>query len=153
MVACKNQGSFDLSWLSDPYVLAARHYLNQCCLIANWTLVNKFKWKFNQNTIIFIQIKFENGCKILALLSQPQCIKPISLTQFLLLKQKCHFDEIFIIDCTEKCQNDNFCCSQWWKFHQNDNTISVFQYCGHQLLIVVCGVEFGHVSLHKSCPY
>ena len=38
------------------------------------------------------------------------------------LKRKCRrFDEIFIIGCTESCQNDNFQCSQWWKFHQNDN--------------------------------
>ena len=38
------------------------------------------------------------------------------------LKEKCqHFDEIFITGCTESCQNDNFQCSQWWKFHQNDN--------------------------------
>ena len=38
------------------------------------------------------------------------------------LKRKClHFDEIFIIGCTKSCQNDNFRCSQWWKFHQNDD--------------------------------
>ena len=38
------------------------------------------------------------------------------------LKWKCcHFDKIFITDCTGSCQNDNFKCSQWWKFHQNDN--------------------------------
>ena len=44
------------------------------------------------------------------------------------LKQKCrHFDEIFITGCTESCQNDNFRCSQWLKFHQNDNiSVSVF---------------------------
>ena len=43
------------------------------------------------------------------------------------LKWKCHhFDEI-IIGCTESCQNDNFQCSQWSKFHQNDNiSVSVW---------------------------
>ena len=36
-------------------------------------------------------------------------------------KTKCyHFDEIFITGCTGSCQNDNFQCSQWWKFRQND---------------------------------
>ena len=41
---------------------------------------------------------------------------------YISLKQKCrHFDEIFITGCTESCQNDNFRCSQWLKFHQNDN--------------------------------
>ena len=40
----------------------------------------------------------------------------------LTLKRKClHFDEIFITGCTESCQNDNFQCSQWWKFRQNDD--------------------------------
>ena len=38
------------------------------------------------------------------------------------LKQKCcHFDEIFITDCTGSCQNDSFQCSQWWKFLQDDD--------------------------------
>ena len=38
------------------------------------------------------------------------------------LKRKClHFDGIFITGCTESCQNDNFRCSQWWRFHQNDH--------------------------------
>ena len=33
------------------------------------------------------------------------------------LKWKWHFDEIFITNCAESCRNDNFQCSQWWKFH------------------------------------
>ena len=38
------------------------------------------------------------------------------------LKWKCHhFDEILIIGCTGSCHFDNFQCSQWWKFHQNNN--------------------------------
>ena len=41
------------------------------------------------------------------------------------LKQKCHFDNIFIIDCTASYQNDNFLCSQLWKFRQNDIYVSV----------------------------
>ena len=47
----------------------------------------------------------------------------------ILMKRKCrHFDEIFITGCTKSCQNDNFRCSQWWKFHQNDNiSVSVTQ--------------------------
>ena len=36
------------------------------------------------------------------------------------------FDEIFMTGCTRSCQNDNFQCSQWWKFNQNGNiSISV----------------------------
>ena len=43
------------------------------------------------------------------------------------IKQKCrHFDEIFITGCTESCQNDNFRCSQWFKFHQNDISVPVY---------------------------
>ena len=42
--------------------------------------------------------------------------------QWSFTEKKCHhFDEIFIIDSTGSCQNDNFRCSQRWKFHQNDN--------------------------------
>ena len=32
----------------------------------------------------------------------------------------CQFDEIFATDFTGNCQNDNFLCSQWRKFRQND---------------------------------
>ena len=40
----------------------------------------------------------------------------------------CNFDEIFITSCTASCQNDNFQCRQWWKFHQNDDkSISVIE--------------------------
>ena len=44
------------------------------------------------------------------------------------LKRKCcHFDEILITDCTESCHFDNFRCSQWWKFRQNDDiSVSVY---------------------------
>ena len=43
-----------------------------------------------------------------------------------LLRGICHFDDIFIIGCTKSCHSDNFWCSQWWKFHQNDDiSISV----------------------------
>ena len=38
----------------------------------------------------------------------------------------CHFDEIFITGCAESCQNDNFRCRQWRKFHQNDISIDNF---------------------------
>ena len=52
----------------------------------------------------------------------------ISTATGITLKRKCRrFDEIFITGCTESCQNDNFQCSQWWKFHQNDNiSVSVY---------------------------
>ena len=37
------------------------------------------------------------------------------------LIRKCrHCDEIIITDCTGSCHFDNFRCSRWWKFHQND---------------------------------
>ena len=32
-----------------------------------------------------------------------------------------HFDNIPITGCTVTCQNDNFRCSLWWKFHKRDN--------------------------------
>ena len=41
-------------------------------------------------------------------------------------KQKCHFNEILITGCTGSCNFDNFQCSQWWKFNQNDISVSVW---------------------------
>ena len=45
------------------------------------------------------------------------------------LKRKCrHFDEIWITGCTGSCHFDNFQCSQWWKFHQNEDiSVSVLR--------------------------
>ena len=34
---------------------APNHYLNQCWVIVNWTLMNKLQWNFNQNTKFFIK--------------------------------------------------------------------------------------------------
>ena len=58
---------------------------------------------------------------------------PIRLLQIFAhaLKWKClHFDEIFITGCTgswlhRKLSNDNFRCSQWWQFRQNNISLSV----------------------------
>ena len=58
------------------------------------------------------------------------------------LKWKCcHFDEIFITVCTGSCQTDNFQCSQWWKFHQNDDiSMSVQDSWCSMLAILFCFV-------------
>ena len=37
------------------------------------------------------------------------------------------FDDIFVARCIGYYQNDNFLCSQWWKFHQNGISVSVPQ--------------------------
>ena len=52
------------------------HYLNQCWIIVNWTIANKFQWNFYCNSNIFSEENmFENVvCKImLSILSQLQC--------------------------------------------------------------------------------
>ena len=56
---------------------APSHYMNQCWNIVNWTIRNKFQWNFNQYYNLFIQ---ENACEsvcceMVAILSQPQCVK------------------------------------------------------------------------------
>ena len=59
------------------------------------------------------------------------------------LKRKClHFDEIFITGCTGSCQNDNFQCSQWLKFRQNDDIfVSVYD-----------TVDFSETVTHYPSP-
>ena len=44
------------------------------------------------------------------------------------LKRACrHFDKIYIYGCTGKCHYNNFHCSQWRKFRQNDKiSVSVY---------------------------
>ena len=50
---------------------APSHYLNQCCVIVNWTLRNKLQWNSNQNIKLFIhENAFENiVCDMVAILS------------------------------------------------------------------------------------
>ena len=43
------------------------------------------------------------------------------------LKRKYHIDEVLLTDCTGSCQNDNFPCSQWRKFRQNDIHVAVIE--------------------------
>ena len=47
------------------------------------------------------------------------------IVQLSLKWERCHCDEFFISSHTEGCHNDNFRCSQWWKFRQNDISVSV----------------------------
>ena len=59
------------------------------------------------------------------------------------LKRKCHnFDEIFITGCTGSCHFDNFQCSQWWKFCQNDNIFIVVLFRQHQLPLAIFCFSF-----------
>ena len=59
--------------------LMPSHYLNQCWLIVDWTLGNKFQWNVNQNTIILkIENVFEKViCKMATILSLPQSSKEL----------------------------------------------------------------------------
>ena len=56
---------------------APSHYLNQCWVIANWTLRNKLQWNFYQNTKLFI---YENAsenivCQMAAISSTGRWVK------------------------------------------------------------------------------
>ena len=64
------------------------------------------------------------------------------------LKQKCrHFDEILITGCTESCHFDNFQCSQWLKFRQNDDIfVSVTaKYDIHPSIIAIKQVDINQI--------
>ena len=51
---------------------------------------------------------------------------PGETTNVLSPKRKCrNFDEIFITDYTGSCHFDNFQCSLWWKFRQNNIPVSL----------------------------
>ena len=51
---------------------APSHYLNQCWIIVNWTLRNKLKRNFNQNTKLFIHENASENivCEMAAILSR-----------------------------------------------------------------------------------
>ena len=84
--------------------LSPSHYLNRCWCIINWTLKNIIQWNFNKNTMIFVQEnEMENIlCKILAILSWPQCVDGIALHYYLnhvgllSIKQGTNYNKILI---------------------------------------------------------
>ena len=60
---------------------APSHYLNQCCIIVNWNLRDKFQWKFNQYSKFFIRENaFENVvCEMAAILSRERWLKVVTV--------------------------------------------------------------------------
>ena len=59
--------------IMDCQLFGASHYLNQCWVIINWTLIrNKLKWNFNQITKILIHKNASENiiCEMAAILSQ-----------------------------------------------------------------------------------
>ena len=56
--------------------------------------------------------------RVITVLSLPQMVPWWCALN--MLKQECYFDAISITGCIGSCHFDNFRCSQWWKFHQND---------------------------------
>ena len=68
------------------------------------------------------------------------------------LKRKCrHFDEIFITGCTGSCHFDNFQCSQWWKFHQNEDISVSVQWLTRKFLSTRPNRDFSYFSIHCIC--
>ena len=69
----------------------------------NWTLGNKLQWNLNWNSYIFIQeIIFENVVwKMTAILSRPQCVKPLISGNFLRVDNFWHSFEIFFQNCNQ----------------------------------------------------
>ena len=59
---------------------APSHYLNQCWVIVNWTLGNKFQWNFNQNTKLFIHENASENvvCEMAVILSRGKWVKVIT---------------------------------------------------------------------------
>ena len=50
-------------------------------------------------------------------------------------KRKCHFDEVFISDCSGSCDFNNFRCSRWQKFRQNDISFLMYMLSRHSCTI------------------
>ena len=82
----------------------------------------------------------------------PSCTTVTSSTLLRTLKQKWrHFDEIFITGCTGSCHFDNFQCSQWWTFHQNED-FSVSVKNNTTILLILHDIA-EQMSLPPVTPY
>ena len=66
---------------------AAYSVLNQCWVVVNWTLRNKFQWNLNQNTKLLIHKNASENivCEMAAILSRGRWVKSYIALTFLLL--------------------------------------------------------------------
>ena len=83
---------------------APSHYLNQCWNIVNRTSRNKFQWKLNQNSNIFIQeIAFENVvCTMASIFSRPQWVKSIT------------YADVVLSTFDLRCKYPHISCKYWF---------------------------------------
>ena len=96
---------------------ATSHCLNQCWLFISRAIHLRVISQKMHKLIIFEMPFNVTNSKIKPLFPEANELK-----QVYSLKRKCrHFDEIFITGCTGSCHVDNFQCSQWWKFPQNED--------------------------------
>ena len=112
-------------WVYDVYTSMTRSFnsLSISYEIAVWNftvyVVNSWSFLSYENTCYWNRPEYMTW----NLLSSPQVDVKKQV-----LKQSCHFDEIFCTGCTRSCHFDNFCSGQWWKFQLNDIPISVIIY-------------------------
>ena len=121
--------SIKCSWIRQfqrrPYFASAwRHQaINRCnddsspiwCISAHFSS-NTYLWKINTWKQLHLKT-MPVTCQVSQNTGEKRVIVNLST-----LKRKCrHFDEILITGCTGSCHFDNFQCSQWWKFHQNED--------------------------------
>ena len=109
------------SWLAVK--LATRHYSNQWCpVLLMHICVSPPLWVKPYH----LGVLYPHSDILPAAIAINYCIIVLKTTLnvyglITLKRKRLHFDEIFITGCTGSCQNDNFQCSQWLKFRQNDD--------------------------------
>ena len=66
------------------------HYLNQCLIIVKWTLRNKLRWNFNQNTKLFIHENASENivCEMVAILSTEIWVSRLSMPRVTYVNKK-----------------------------------------------------------------
>ena len=103
-------------------------------MVVYWHFYPHINIYITTNSIIF---QSDNGISVT---KETQCKGICQCTTT--LKRKClHFDEIFITGCPGSCQNDNFQCSQWLRFRQNDDIF---------VSVNIIGLGNGTIPSHKS---
>ena len=88
-----------------------KHLTNE--LVGRWSKMHQHC--YNADAVLRIRTRPYQDCKTTVVIIQ------LRWHHNTLKRKCCHFDEILITGCTGSCHFDNFQCSQWWKFHQNED--------------------------------
>ena len=135
------------AWSPYQYVLLWRECVNACHSVGLRFGTHTVKWwiQWDGSRI------YSSKCGKFAMPWFNTLCRELSFRKLWPLKGRRRFEALFVSGCTWRCSFDNFRCSQWWKFHQNNIWVAVlYLHCKLTPSAADCQWRHEYVRLAKS---